>query len=43
MGEGVSLEDMGDGDCFDAPQQLVLVSGLPGRIAEQHLVEDDAH
>jgi hypothetical protein len=41
-GEGVPFEYVGDGDGFDALQQLVFVSGLPGGEAEYHFVEDDS-
>ena len=40
-GEGVALEYVGDRNGLDALEQLVLIPGLPGGVAEHHLVEYD--
>ena len=33
---------MRDGDGFDAFEELIFIAGLPGGVAEEHLVEDDS-
>ena len=40
--EATSLEDMRDRYSLDSSQQLVLISGLPGRIPEDHLIKNNS-
>ena len=40
--EVAPFENVRDRDGFDSFEQFILISGFPGRVPEDHLVEDDA-